>query len=161
MNFTVSADRILNIKFGSLHISCLVKSMWSPCIWSFWNGPRNLENRPEEFEIRRRIETAFTTALKIRKLKSILDIWADPLFLTLQQSMYDTHKNYNICRYVCEGVNNNYNKNNMGLWHTHGSPNIGQKARPNNNQQKKGLCKIIDLAVQADHRIKMKECENK
>ena len=25
----------------------------------------------------------------------------------------------------------------MGLWHTHGSPYLGQKSRPNNNQQKK------------------------
>ena len=25
----------------------------------------------------------------------------------------------------------------MGLWHTHGSPNLGQKTRHNNNQQKK------------------------
>ena len=25
----------------------------------------------------------------------------------------------------------------MGLWYTHGSPNLGQKTRPNNNQQKK------------------------
>ena len=24
----------------------------------------------------------------------------------------------------------------MGLWHTHGSPNLGQKTRLNNNQQK-------------------------
>ena len=33
--------------------------------------------------------------------------------------------------------------------------------RPNNNQQKKGICKILDFAVSADHRIKLKECEKK
>ena len=51
----------------------------------------------------------------------------------------------------------------MGLWHTHGSPNLGQKTRPNNNQQqqKKRICKIVDFAVSADHRIKLKECEKK
>ena len=52
----------------------------------------------------------------------------------------------------------------MGLWHTHGSPNIGQKTRPNNNQQKKKkkrTCKIVDFAVPADHRIKLKEYEKK
>ena len=51
----------------------------------------------------------------------------------------------------------------MGLWHTHGSPNLGQKTRPNNNQQKKKkrTCKIVDFAVPADHRIKLKECEKK
>ena len=47
----------------------------------------------------------------------------------------------------------------MGLWHTHGSSNLDQKTRPNNNQQKKRNCKIVDFAVSADHRIKPKECE--
>ena len=50
----------------------------------------------------------------------------------------------------------------MGLQHTLGSPNIGQKTRPNNNQQqKKRTCKIVDFAVPADHRIKLKEYEKK
>ena len=51
----------------------------------------------------------------------------------------------------------------MGLWHRHGSPNLGQKTRPNNNQQQKKRenCKIVDFAVQADHWIKLKECEKK
>ena len=55
----------------------------------------------------------------------------------------------------------------MGLWHTHGSPNLGQKTRPYNNQltnkqkKKKRICKIVDFAVPADHRIKLKECEKK
>ena len=50
----------------------------------------------------------------------------------------------------------------MGLWHTHRSPNLDQKTRPfNNQQQKKRICKIVDLAVPADHRIKLKECEKK
>ena len=56
----------------------------------------------------------------------------------------------------------------MGLWHTHASPNLGQKSRPNNNQQqkkkkkeKKRTCKIVDFAVPADHKIKLKECEKK
>ena len=50
----------------------------------------------------------------------------------------------------------------MGLWHTDGSPNLGQKTRPNNNQQKKQRnCKIVDFAVPADHKIKLKECEKK
>ena len=51
----------------------------------------------------------------------------------------------------------------MGLWHTNGSPNLGQKARPYNNQQqkKKRTCKIEDFAVLADHRIKLIEIEKK
>ena len=51
----------------------------------------------------------------------------------------------------------------MGLWHTHGSPNLVQKTRPYNNQQqqKKRTCKIVDFAVPADHRIKLKVCEKK
>ncbi len=84
-------------------------------------------------------------------------------------------------------MNNNNNNNNnaqpstcprkwhaqtpMGLWHTHGSPNLDQKTRPYDNQQKKKKkkkkkkrkrnCKIVDFAVPADHRIKLKECEKK
>ena len=49
----------------------------------------------------------------------------------------------------------------MWLWHTHESPNLGQKTRPYNNQQKKRICKIVELAVPADHRIKLPECEQK
>ena len=49
----------------------------------------------------------------------------------------------------------------MGIWHTNGSPNLGQKTRPYTNQQKKRICKIVDFAVPADHRIKQKECEKK
>ena len=52
------------------------------------------------------------------------------------------------------------------MWKTlkekHGSPNLGQKTRPNYNQQKtKRICKIVDFAVPGDHRIKLKECEKK
>ena len=51
----------------------------------------------------------------------------------------------------------------MELWHTHESPNFGQRTTPYNNQQKKKkrTCKIVDFAVPADHRIKLKECEKK
>ena len=48
----------------------------------------------------------------------------------------------------------------MGLWHTNGSPNLGQKTKSyNNQQQKKRNCKIVDFAVRADHRIKLEESE--
>ena len=53
----------------------------------------------------------------------------------------------------------------VGLWYTNGSPNLGSKARPYNNQQqqkkKKKICKIVDFAVLTDHRIKLKECEKR
>ena len=49
----------------------------------------------------------------------------------------------------------------MGLWHTHGSSNLGQKTRHYNNPQKKRNCKIVDFAIPADHRIKRRECEKK
>ena len=41
------------------------------------------------------------------------------------------------------------------------SPNLDQKTRPNNNQQKEETCKNVDFAVPADHRIKPKEYEKK
>ena len=49
----------------------------------------------------------------------------------------------------------------MGLWHTDESPNLSQKIRSYNNQQQqqKWICKIVDFAVPADHKIKQKECE--
>ena len=50
----------------------------------------------------------------------------------------------------------------MGLWHTNGSPNLGQKTRLyNNQQQKKENLQIVDFAVPSDHRIKVKESEKK
>ena len=49
----------------------------------------------------------------------------------------------------------------MGLWHTHGSTNLGQKTRPYSDSPKKRICKILDFAVLADHRIKLKEYEKK
>ena len=48
--------------------------------------------------------------------------------------------------------------------YTNGSPNLSPKSRSYNNQQKKKkkrICKIIDFAVPADHRIKLKECETR
>ena len=36
-----------------------------------------------------------------------------------------------------------------------------EQTRLDNNQQKKRTCKIVDFAVPADHRIKLKECEKK
>ena len=50
----------------------------------------------------------------------------------------------------------------MGLRHTKGSPNLGQKTRPYSNKKKeKKTSKIVDLAALADHRIKLKESEKK
>ena len=49
----------------------------------------------------------------------------------------------------------------VGLWYTNGSPNLGPKTRSYNNQQKKKICKIVDFAVPADYRIKLKECEKR
>ena len=58
-----------------------------------------------------------------------------------------------------------HTQNPMWLWYTNGSPNLGQKTRPNNNKQQqtkkkkeKKIYKIVDFAVPADHRIKLKEC---
>ena len=56
---------------------------------------------------------------------------------------------------------------------TNGSPNFGQTTKPNDNQQKKKKKKekkkkekgrigqIVDFAVPADHRVKLKESEKK
>ena len=44
----------------------------------------------------------------------------------------------------------------MGLWHTHGSPRKPDLIIIN---KKKRTCKIVNFAVPADHRIKLKACE--
>ena len=50
----------------------------------------------------------------------------------------------------------------MGLWYTHWSPNLGQKTRLIIiYKRKKKICKIVDFAVPADNRIKLKECEKR
>ena len=50
----------------------------------------------------------------------------------------------------------------MGISHTKWSTNLGQKTRSySNQQQKKRICKYVDFADPADHRIKLKECEAK
>ena len=49
----------------------------------------------------------------------------------------------------------------MGLWHPIGSPNLAQTNGPDNNQQKKRTCRMVDFAVPADHRVKLKESEKK
>ena len=51
----------------------------------------------------------------------------------------------------------------MGFWHTNESPNLSQTTRSYNNQQKKKMrtCKIVDFAVPADHRVKLKERDKK
>ena len=47
----------------------------------------------------------------------------------------------------------------MGLWHTHGSPNLVLIII--NKKKKKRICKIVDFTVPADLGIKRKECEKK
>ena len=51
----------------------------------------------------------------------------------------------------------------LGSWDTNGSPDIGQTNRHYNNQQekKKRSCRIVNFAVPADHRVKLKESEKK
>ena len=49
----------------------------------------------------------------------------------------------------------------MGLWLTDGSPNLGLKTRPNNNQQKIENLQNWGLCCPVDHWIKLKECEKK
>ena len=52
----------------------------------------------------------------------------------------------------------------MGLWRTKRVPNLGQMTRPYNNQKqqkKKKMCTIVDFAVPAVIRIKLKECEKR
>ena len=48
-----------------------------------------------------------------------------------------------------------------GFWDINRSPNLGQKKRPSNSQQKKRTYRIVYFAALADHRVKLKESEKK
>ena len=49
----------------------------------------------------------------------------------------------------------------LGFRHTNGWPYLVQTTRHYNNQQKNRTCRIVDFAVPADHRVKVKESEKK
>ena len=49
----------------------------------------------------------------------------------------------------------------MRFWHTDGWPNLNQKTGPYSNKKKKRICKIVDFATPANHRIKLKEKKDK
>ena len=50
----------------------------------------------------------------------------------------------------------------QGFWDSNGSPNLGQTIGPYSDQhQKKRTCRIVDFAVLADNRVKLKESEKK
>ena len=41
------------------------------------------------------------------------------------------------------------------------SLNLNQTTRPSDYQQRKGICRIVDFAVSADNRVKLKESEKR
>ena len=49
----------------------------------------------------------------------------------------------------------------LQFWDTNGLSNLSQTTRPSDSQQKKRTCKIVDFAVPADHRVKLKESKKK
>ena len=53
-----------------------------------------------------------------------------------------------------------YNICPLGFWDTNGSPNLSHRTKSYNKQQKKKkTCKIVNVALPADHRVKLKENE--
>ena len=55
-------------------------------------------------------------------------------------------------------------QNSLGFCNTHRSPNFGQTNKPidsQQQQQKKRICEIVDFAVPADHKVKLKEIKKK
>ena len=45
----------------------------------------------------------------------------------------------------------------LGFWDTNESSNLAHTTRPRDTQQQKGTCWIMDFALPADHRVKLKE----
>ena len=52
-------------------------------------------------------------------------------------------------------------QNSLGFWDTNESSNLGQTTRLSDSQQKKRTYRIVDFAVPADHRVKLKENEKR
>ena len=55
-------------------------------------------------------------------------------------------------------------QNSLEFWDTNRSRNLGQTTRPSDYQQqqkKKRICRIVDFAVQADHKVKLKKSEKR
>ena len=72
-------------------------------------------------------------------------------FLPYKQTVYETPG-------ICFGKW--CTQNPMVFWHTNVSPNLDQTTSPY-NQRKKTTCRIVDFPVPADHRVKLKESEQK
>ena len=49
----------------------------------------------------------------------------------------------------------------LGFWRENGSPYLTQETRSYNDQQKRRNFEIVDFAVPADHRVKLKGSEKK
>ena len=72
----------------------------------------------------------------------------------------------NLHKAVWFQITNNNNNNNNLLWDSEmHTDHLISARRPDliiiNKKEKKRICKIVDFAVPADHRIKLKECEKK
>ena len=52
-------------------------------------------------------------------------------------------------------------QNSLGFWDTNGLSNLSQTTRPSESKQKKRTCRIVNFAVPADHRLKLKESEKR
>ena len=95
--------------------------------------PKGLGKRLKELEIRRRINT--TQIMTSFRLAWILTRDLE----TREDSLTDANKNHQFK--LVRKTNKKQDRNH------------------NNNNKKKRTCKIVDLVVPADHRIKLKECE--
>ena len=61
---------------------------------------------------------------------------------------------------ICLGICTIQNLSPLGFRDTNGSYNLGQTTRPYNNKKER-ICRIVDFAVPADYRVKLKEFEKK
>ena len=54
-----------------------------------------------------------------------------------EQKSQETYWMHRVYAQPCIGPGEWHTQNPMGLWHTNGSPNLGQKTRPYSNKKKK------------------------
>ena len=110
----------------------------------------------ENLKITGRVETVKTTAL-LRSARILRRVLKFQETCCLSNSKKKPSANADVRN--SQEVNNNNNNNNNN--NTNGLPNPGQKTRLIIINKRKRICKIVDFAVPADHRINLKESEKK
>ena len=137
---------------------------------------KDLTRGLEEFEIGGRVETIHIIALlgSTRKLRRVLETWGKLMWLKLLWKIFSywwceklaRSKTIIIIIIIIIIITVLENDTHKLLWDFNiQTDHLISARRPDliiiNKKKEKKICKIVDFAVPADHRIKLKECEKR